>query len=112
MARKVRRPTLQHDHNSDAESQQTSARPTVTPRTGSAAPRSRRTTLLSIRLVFGIAIVVLGWLLLRANRTPATGVAQTTQAGDLQVTLHVDDTALGARVLICWSRMPPAEWWM
>jgi len=44
-------------------------------------------------------VVVSGWLFVRANRTPVTGVAQTTQAGDLHVTMQLDDTAIGARVI-------------
>lgn len=55
------------------------------------------------RLIFAIAALVVAgiaagaWLLSR-NPRPATGVAQTAQAGDMSVTVQVDDTTVGTRV--------------
>src|SRR5829696_5625611 len=92
MARKARRPTRHDQGNSAPQSQQTSARPTP------AARRSRRLMFLGVGLALSI-VIVSGWLFVRANRTPATGVTQTTQAGDLHVTMQLDDTAIGARVI-------------
>ena len=40
-----------------------------------------------------------GWLLGRNTRPLATGVAQTAKAGDLSVTMRIDEAALGPRVI-------------
>ena len=45
------------------------------------------------------AVAVGGWLLGRNSRPLATGVAQTAQAGELSVTLRMDEAALGQRVV-------------
>ena len=50
-------------------------------------------------LALVILFVLVGWLLARGKSTPTAGVSQTTQAGDLQVTLQLDDSALGERVI-------------
>src|SRR5215216_5129449 len=98
MARKARRPTRHDDRSSNPQQQPTSARPTATTPTVRVARRSRRTTILSVGLALGIVIVG-GWFFFGANRVPTTGVSQTTQAGDLHVTMQLDDTVLGARVI-------------
>jgi len=48
-------------------------------------------------LIAGVAAG--GWLLSRSARVPSGGVAQTAQSGDLRVTLHIDDTMVGTRVI-------------
>jgi Tol biopolymer transport system component/mono/diheme cytochrome c family protein len=51
-------------------------------------------------VVLLIAVVGLGgWLIGRNSRPLATGVAQTAAAGDLRVTLRIDDTTVGTRVI-------------
>jgi Tol biopolymer transport system component/mono/diheme cytochrome c family protein len=45
------------------------------------------------------AVAVGGWLLGRNARSSATGVAQTVQAGELRVTLRMDQAAIGQRVV-------------
>jgi mono/diheme cytochrome c family protein len=45
------------------------------------------------------AVAVGGWLLGRNSRPLATGVAQTARAGELSVTLRMDEAALGQRVV-------------
>src|SRR6266508_4718980 len=45
------------------------------------------------------ALAVGGWLLGRNSRPLATGVAQTAKAGELSVTLRMDEAALGERVV-------------
>jgi mono/diheme cytochrome c family protein/Tol biopolymer transport system component len=49
--------------------------------------------------VFIAAVAVGGWLLGRNARPAASGVAQTAKAGDVSVTLRLDDTVLGQRVI-------------
>jgi mono/diheme cytochrome c family protein len=45
------------------------------------------------------AVAIGGWLLGRNSRSSATGVAQTAQAGELSVTLRMDQAAIGQRVV-------------
>jgi Tol biopolymer transport system component/mono/diheme cytochrome c family protein len=45
------------------------------------------------------AVAVGGWLLGRGVRPLATGVSQSAQAGDMRVTVRVDDTTVGSRVI-------------
>ncbi len=52
-----------------------------------------------IALVAGIVVVLAGWLLGRGPGVSPTGIAQTAQAGDLHVTMQLEDTALGPRVI-------------
>src|SRR5262245_6952223 len=40
-----------------------------------------------------------GRLISRNSRSPATGIEQTATAGDLRVTLRIDDTTVGTRVI-------------
>src|SRR5690349_2234362 len=46
-----------------------------------------------------VIVGVGGWLLGRNTRPLASGVAQTAKAGDLSLTMRLDDAALGARVI-------------
>jgi mono/diheme cytochrome c family protein/Tol biopolymer transport system component len=46
-----------------------------------------------------VAVGVGGWLIGRSTRPLATGVSQTAKAGDLNVTMRLDDTAIGSRVI-------------
>src|SRR6476469_3674545 len=54
---------------------------------------------ISIIAALIVAVAVGGWLIGRNSRTSATGVAQTAQAGELSVTLRMDQAALGQRVV-------------
>src|SRR5438552_15950219 len=45
------------------------------------------------------AVAIGGWLLGRNTRPLATGVAQTAQAGELSITLRMDQAAIGQRVV-------------
>jgi mono/diheme cytochrome c family protein len=46
-----------------------------------------------------VAVAIGGWLLGRNPRRSATGVAQTARAGELSVTLRMDEAAIGQRVV-------------
>ncbi len=50
-----------------------------------------------VLLIAGVAVG--GWLIGRNSRPLVTGVAQTAAAGDLRVTLRIDDTIVGTRVI-------------
>src|SRR4051794_34056820 len=45
------------------------------------------------------AVAIGGWLLGRNSRPLTAGVAQTAQAGELSVTLRMDEAAIGQRVV-------------
>jgi Tol biopolymer transport system component/mono/diheme cytochrome c family protein len=62
-----------------------------------ATMRSWQVLAIAAVLIAGVAIG--GWLLGRNTRPLATGVAQTAKAGDLSVTMRVDEAALGPRVI-------------
>ncbi|HET9224668.1 MAG TPA: LpqB family beta-propeller domain-containing protein [Roseiflexaceae bacterium] len=57
------------------------------------------------RLVLTLAVLVIavvalaGWLLGRAARAPDSTISQTIQVGDLQVTMELDQAALGQRIV-------------
>jgi mono/diheme cytochrome c family protein len=59
--------------------------------------RSWHVLAIVILLIAGVALG--GWLIGRNSRPLATGVAQTAMAGDLRVTLRIDDTTVGTRVI-------------
>ena len=59
--------------------------------------RSRLVLTLAALLIAVVAFA--GWLLGRAARLPATAISQTSQVGELQVTLQLDQAALGQRVV-------------
>jgi mono/diheme cytochrome c family protein/Tol biopolymer transport system component len=59
--------------------------------------RSRLVLTLAALLIAVVAFA--GWLLGRAARPPATAISQTSQVGDLQVTMQLDQAALGQRVV-------------
>ncbi len=50
-----------------------------------------------VLLIAGVAVG--GWLIGRNSRPLVTGVAQTAAAGDLRVTLRIDNTIVGTRVI-------------
>ncbi len=52
---------------------------------------------LGIALVAGFVVVIVGWLPDPSPNSSPAGVVQTAQAGDLRVTMQLDDTALGPR---------------
>ena len=59
--------------------------------------RSRYILPIAALLIAGVAIG--GWLLGRASRSTVGGVEQTTQVGDVRMTLRVDNTTIGERVI-------------
>ncbi len=74
------------------------------PKPGLQSPRraGRRFTRFDVALgVVLIALIILSWWIFshRVADTLASGVAQTAQAGDVRVTLRLDDAAIGQRVL-------------
>src|SRR5829696_6220273 len=59
--------------------------------------RSWRVITIVIALIAAMAVG--GWLLSRNARLSTTGVTQTAKAGELSVTLRMDEAALGERVV-------------
>ena len=55
--------------------------------------------ILAVVALLVAAVAVGGWLLGRSARPLASGVARTAQAGDLSVTVRLDDTVVGTRVV-------------
>src|SRR5215216_3846526 len=54
---------------------------------------------LAIIFILIAAVAVGSWLLSRYTQSTSTGVAQTAKAGELSVTLRMDEAALGQRVV-------------
>ena len=70
----------------------------------SKTPRATRSRVTIMAIMVGVIVLLLAiglavWMWWRNDNAPASGVAQTAQASDVQVTMQLDEAALGSRII-------------